>query len=64
MSARQRYEERRQKRGGSALSAVGIASLLLLGLFVALAGGLDYASAIIPVACVWVGSLVYRRLVR
>ena len=55
MSARQRYEERRQKRGGSALSAVGIASLLLLGLIVGLAGGLYYAWAISPVAYVLVG---------
>jgi hypothetical protein len=55
MTARQRYEERRQRRGGSTLSALGVASLLLLGLIVGLGGGLVYAWTISPIAYVSVG---------
>lgn len=55
MSARQRYEERRQKKSGRALSRVGAASLLLVGLILGLSGGLYYAWAVNPVAYVAVG---------
>ncbi len=55
MSARQRYEERRQQQRPRSLSAMGVASLLLMGLLLGLAGGLAYAWLISPVVYVSAG---------
>lgn len=49
MKARQRYEERRQRRGGASLSAVGAASLLLIGLLFGLGAGLYFGWVVSPV---------------
>lgn len=55
MNARQRYEERRQRGGGTSLSAVGAASLLLIGLLLGLGAGLYYGWVVSPVVYIAAG---------
>lgn len=55
MSTRQRIEQRRQRRTPSSLTALGVASLLLIGLLLGLGGGLAYAWLINPVVYISAG---------
>jgi len=55
MNARQRVEDRRYRRTGPSLSALGMASLLLIGLLMGLGGGLAYAWLINPVVYISAG---------